>query len=65
MKSDEVLIAGATRLPTGKFLGALSGFSAPQLGAIAIREAVKRAGIQPEMVEEAIIYLYCPRNRPL
>lgn len=55
MKSDEVLIAGATRLPTGKFLGALSGFSAPQLGAIAIREAVKRAGIAPEAVEEAIM----------
>ncbi len=55
MKSDEVLIAGATRLPTGKFLGALSGFSAPELGAIAIREAVKRAGIQPEVVEEAIM----------
>lgn len=55
MKSDEVLITGSTRLPTGKFLGALSGFSAPQLGAIAIREAVKRAGIRPEAVEEAIM----------
>src|SRR3978361_548148 len=55
MKSDEVLIAGATRLPTGKFLGALSGFSATQLGAIAIREAVRRAGIKPELLAEAIM----------
>jgi acetyl-CoA C-acetyltransferase len=55
MKSDEVLIAGSTRLPTGKFLGSLSGFTAPQLGAIAIREAVKRANIKPETVEEVIM----------
>jgi acetyl-CoA C-acetyltransferase len=55
MKSDEVLIAGSTRLPTGKFLGSLSGFTAPQLGGIAIREAVKRANIKPETVEEVIM----------
>jgi acetyl-CoA C-acetyltransferase len=55
MKNDEVLLAGATRLPTGKFLGALSGFSAPELGAIAIREALKRAGVRPEVVDEVIM----------
>ncbi len=55
MKSDEVLIAGSTRLPTGKFLGALSGFTAPQLGAIAIREALKRANLRPEAIEEVIM----------
>jgi acetyl-CoA C-acetyltransferase len=55
MKNDEVLLAGATRLPTGKFLGALSGFSAPELGAIAISEALKRAGVRPEVVDEVIM----------
>ncbi len=51
----EVLIAGATRLPTGKFMGALAGFSAPQLGAMAIKEALRRAEVSPEMVEEVIM----------
>jgi acetyl-CoA C-acetyltransferase len=55
LKSDEALIAGATRLPTGKFLGALSGFTAPELGALAIRAAMKRAEIRPELVEEVIM----------
>ncbi len=55
MKSDEVLIAGATRLPTGKFLGALSGFTAPQLGALVIKEALRRADVRPELVEEVIM----------
>ncbi len=55
MRNDEVLIAGATRLPTGKFLGALSAFSGPQLGALAIKEALQRAGIRPELVEEVIM----------
>lgn len=55
MKSDEVLIAGSTRLPTGKFLGALSGFSAPQLGAMAIREALKRANVRSDAVDEVIM----------
>ncbi len=55
MKSDEVLIAGATRLPTGKFLGALSSLTAPQLGALAIKEALKRAEVRPELIEEVIM----------
>ena len=55
MKSDEVLIAGSSRLPTGKFLGALSGFSAPELGAMAIREALKRANVRPDAVDEVIM----------
>lgn len=52
---NEVLLAGATRLPTGKFLGALSGFSAPQLGALVIREALRRSEVRPELVEEVIM----------
>jgi acetyl-CoA C-acetyltransferase len=39
----------------GKFQGSLSDFSAPQLGAIAVREAVKRAGIDPNTVDECIM----------
>ena len=41
---DPVLVS-AVRTPIGRFLGGLSSFSATQLGSIAIREAVKRAGI--------------------
>jgi len=55
LKNDEVLIAGATRLATGKFLGSLSGFSAPELGAMAIKEALRRAEVKPELVEEVIM----------
>jgi acetyl-CoA C-acetyltransferase len=51
----DAVIASAARLPTGKFLGALKEFTAPQLGALAIREAVRRAGIDPASVEECIM----------
>jgi len=49
------VIASATRLPTGKFLGTLKGFTAPELGAMVIREAVRRAGIDPALVQECIM----------
>jgi acetyl-CoA C-acetyltransferase len=49
------VIAGAARTPTGKFLGNLATFSAPQLGAIAIKEAVRRSGIAPETINEVIM----------
>lgn len=51
----EVVIAGAVRTPLGKFQGSLSGFSAPALGGLVIAEAVKRAGLKPEQVEEVIM----------
>jgi acetyl-CoA C-acetyltransferase len=51
----DVVIASACRTPIGSFQGALSALSAPELGAIAVREAVKRAGISPEQVERAIL----------
>ncbi len=50
-----VVIASAVRTATGKFLGSLKPFTAPQLGAIVIREAVARAGIDPAVVEECIM----------
>ncbi len=49
------VIVGAARTPIGKYLGGLSPLSAPELGAIAIREAVKRAGIAPDQVQEVIM----------
>jgi acetyl-CoA C-acetyltransferase len=48
----EVVIVSAVRTPIGSFGGSLSGFSATQLGGIAIKEAVVRAGIKPEDVQE-------------
>src|ERR1044071_805416 len=51
----ESVIVGAVRTPTGNFLGALKGFSAPQLGALVVAEAVRRAGIDPGSVDECIM----------
>jgi len=51
----EAVIVSATRTPTGKFLGSLKGFSATDLGAMAVREAVKRAGVDPASVDECIL----------
>ncbi len=49
------LIVSAVRTPTGKFLGSLKDFTAPQLGAMVVREAVRRAGIDPASVDECIM----------
>src|SRR5260370_1185967 len=51
----ESVIVSAARTSTGKFLGSLKDFTAPQLGAIAVREAVRRAGIDPAAVDECIM----------
>lgn len=52
---QESVIVSAVRTPTGKFLGALKEFTAPELGAMVVREAVRRAGIDPHAVEECIL----------
>ncbi|MGC8549527.1 MAG: acetyl-CoA C-acetyltransferase [Acidobacteriaceae bacterium] len=52
---EEIVIVSAVRTAVGRFQGSLSGFTAPQLGAIAVREAVKRAGIDPKSVDECIM----------
>ncbi len=52
---DDVVIISGCRTAVGKFQGSLSDFSAPKLGAIAVREAVKRAGIDPTQVDECIM----------
>ena len=51
----EVVIVSAVRTPIGSFGGALSGISAPKLGATAISAAIERAGIQPKDVEEVLM----------
>ena len=55
MPSRTPVIVAAARTPIGKFLGALSALPAPELGAVAIRETLKRSGIGPEDVEEVIM----------
>ena len=52
---NEAVIISAARTPGGKFLGSLKGFKATELGAIVVRESVKRAGIKPEDVDEVIM----------
>ena len=52
--NDTVIVSGV-RTAQGKFAGALTGFSAPQLGGFVIKEAVKRAGIKPADVDEVIM----------
>jgi acetyl-CoA C-acetyltransferase len=52
---EDIVIVSAVRTPIGKFQGSLSDFSAPQLGAIVVRDAVKRAGIDPNTVDECIM----------
>jgi acetyl-CoA C-acetyltransferase len=51
----EVLIAGAVRTPLGKFLGGLSSIPATRLGAMAVTEALKRAGVPADRVDEVIM----------
>jgi acetyl-CoA C-acetyltransferase len=55
MTIRESVIISAVRTPTGKFLGALKDFTAPQLGALVVREAVRRAGVDPNLVDECIM----------
>ena len=52
---QDAVIVSAVRTPTGRFLGTLKEFSATQLGALVVREAVCRASIDPAVVEECIM----------
>ncbi len=53
--STTPVIVSAVRTPIGRYLGGLSSFTAPQLGALAIREAVRRAGVAPDEIQEVIM----------
>jgi len=52
---DNPVIVSAVRTPIGKFLGTLAGIQAPKLGALAVKEAVLRAGLKPEQIDEVIM----------
>jgi len=52
---DEVVIVAGCRTPVGKFQGSLADLSAPKLGAIVVREAVRRAKVDPKLVDECIM----------
>ncbi|HJS97660.1 MAG TPA: acetyl-CoA C-acetyltransferase [Terriglobales bacterium] len=52
---EDVVIISGVRIPVGKFQGSLSDFSATQLGAMVVREAVKRANLDPRQVNECIM----------
>jgi acetyl-CoA C-acetyltransferase len=56
----EVVIVSAVRTPVGKFLGALSSLSAVELGTVAVRAAVERAGVAPDKVDECIMGCVLP-----
>src|SRR5690242_4118240 len=55
MTEDPVVIVGSARTAMGAFMGELKLLSAPELGAVAIRAAVERAGVKPQDVQEAIM----------
>src|ERR1700723_247021 len=52
---DDAVIISGCRTPVGKFQGSLSEFTAPQLGAVVVREAVKRAGVEVTEIDECIM----------
>ncbi len=54
-KENEAVILSAARTPSGKFQGALSGIPGPKLGAVAVKAAMERAGIDPNDIEEVIM----------
>lgn len=60
MAQDPIVIAGMARTPIGNFQGAFTGVAATALGAHAIREAVGRAGVKPEAVEEVLMGCVLP-----
>src|SRR5690606_20867000 len=60
MSNDAVVIVNGARTPMGGFQGSLASVTAPQLGAIAIREAVARAGLKSEDIQEVIMGCVLP-----
>ena len=52
---SDIVIVSAARTPVGSFLGALSSLPAHELGAVAIKAALERAGVKPEEVDEVIM----------
>ncbi|HET7765974.1 MAG TPA: acetyl-CoA C-acetyltransferase [Burkholderiales bacterium] len=63
MTNDPIVIVSAARTPMGAFQGELKDFSAPQLGAAAIRAAVERAGIKADQVQEVVMGCVLPAGQ--
>lgn len=63
MSANDIVIAAIARTPLGGMLGALSSFSAAQLGAASIKAAVQRAGLKPEDVQEVIMGCCLPAGQ--
>jgi acetyl-CoA C-acetyltransferase len=63
MATDPIVIVSAARTPMGAFQGELKGFSAPELGAAAIRAAVERAKLKPEEVQEVLMGCVLPAGQ--
>lgn len=60
MKDDAVVIVSGARTPMGGLMGSLSGLTAPELGGVAIADAIKRAGLTPEDIQEVIMGCVLP-----
>jgi acetyl-CoA C-acetyltransferase len=63
MTADPIVIVSAARTPMGAFQGELKGFTAPELGAAAIRAAVERAKLKPEDVQEVLMGCVLPAGQ--
>src|SRR5688572_29700681 len=63
MNPDPIVVVGLSHTPMGGFQGELRGFTAPELGAAAIRAAVERAKIRPEDVQEVIMGCVLPAGQ--
>ncbi|MCZ7560148.1 MAG: acetyl-CoA C-acetyltransferase [Burkholderiaceae bacterium] len=61
--SDSIVIVSAARTPVGAMMGELSGLAGQQLGSIAIRAAVERAGLKPEQIQEVIMGCVLPAGQ--
>jgi acetyl-CoA C-acetyltransferase len=60
---DPIVIVGAARTPMGGFQGDLTALTAAQLGAVAIRAAVERAGLPPERIDEVLMGCVLPAGQ--
>ena len=60
---DPIVIVSAARTPMAAFQGEFASVTAPQLGAVAIRAAIERAGLKPEQVEEVVFGCVLPAGQ--
>jgi acetyl-CoA C-acetyltransferase len=63
MSSDPIVIVGAARTPMGGFQGSLKDVLAPQLGTVAIKAALERAGVKPDQIDEVIMGCVLPAGQ--